>query len=154
MKRLASASRAAGAACELTARHSHCKAVAQTVAQMNDCVTLTLRRRSGIFFKQQLLPQPLSQQAFLPGLYRLEARPRGALSNLVPISLPHAAEVCTGRAACEDGTVLLSVKAVGINFRDVLNVLGMYPGVFCRCHCLGLCTLHLMQTQQLCTLSM
>jgi hypothetical protein len=26
------------------------------------------------------------------------------------------------------GAVLLSVKAVGINFRDVLNVLGMYPG--------------------------
>jgi NADPH:quinone reductase-like Zn-dependent oxidoreductase len=26
------------------------------------------------------------------------------------------------------GEVLLSVKAVGINFRDVLNVLGMYPG--------------------------
>jgi D-arabinose 1-dehydrogenase-like Zn-dependent alcohol dehydrogenase len=24
--------------------------------------------------------------------------------------------------------VLLSIKAVGINFRDVLNVLGMYPG--------------------------
>jgi NADPH:quinone reductase-like Zn-dependent oxidoreductase len=24
--------------------------------------------------------------------------------------------------------VLLAVKAVGINFRDVLNVLGMYPG--------------------------
>jgi NADPH:quinone reductase-like Zn-dependent oxidoreductase len=24
--------------------------------------------------------------------------------------------------------VLLNVKAVGINFRDVLNVLGMYPG--------------------------
>jgi len=26
------------------------------------------------------------------------------------------------------GDVLLAVKAVGINFRDVLNVLGMYPG--------------------------
>jgi NADPH:quinone reductase-like Zn-dependent oxidoreductase len=26
------------------------------------------------------------------------------------------------------GEVLLGVKAVGINFRDVLNVLGMYPG--------------------------
>ena len=24
--------------------------------------------------------------------------------------------------------VLLSVRAVGLNFRDVLNVLGMYPG--------------------------
>jgi NADPH:quinone reductase-like Zn-dependent oxidoreductase len=24
--------------------------------------------------------------------------------------------------------VLLTVKAVGLNFRDVLNVLGMYPG--------------------------
>ena len=31
-------------------------------------------------------------------------------------------------ASVEPGQVLVAVKAVGINFRDVLNVLGMYPG--------------------------
>jgi NADPH:quinone reductase-like Zn-dependent oxidoreductase/acyl carrier protein len=60
--------------------------------------------------------------------YRLEALPRGALTNLVPVSLTDAAAVAAGKSACAPGTVLLAVKAVGINFRDVLNVLGMYPG--------------------------
>ena len=31
-------------------------------------------------------------------------------------------------AALKPHEVLVAVKAVGINFRDVLNVLGMYPG--------------------------
>ncbi len=29
---------------------------------------------------------------------------------------------------CGPGEVAVAVKAVGLNFRDVLNVLGMYPG--------------------------
>jgi NADPH:quinone reductase-like Zn-dependent oxidoreductase/acyl carrier protein len=42
--------------------------------------------------------------------------------------LADAAAVAAGSIPCLPDTVLLAVKAVGINFRDVLNVLGMYPG--------------------------
>ena len=32
------------------------------------------------------------------------------------------------KACSAHAQVLLAVRAVGLNFRDVLNVLGMYPG--------------------------
>jgi NADPH:quinone reductase-like Zn-dependent oxidoreductase len=86
----------------------------------------TACRRASVVFKEVLLPQ--DPASFTAGSYRLEPRPRGALTNLVPVSLPHAAAVASGDTACAPGAVQLSVKAVGINFRDVLNVLGMYPG--------------------------
>lgn len=46
--------------------------------------------------------------------------PRGSLSNLTAVPVP----------SLNPGPdqVLLNVQAVGLNFRDVLNVLGMYPG--------------------------
>ncbi len=51
---------------------------------------------------------------------RLESRERGHLDTLlfVPFSLP----------ACGDGEVLIEVKAAGMNFRDVLKALALYPG--------------------------
>ena len=49
-------------------------------------------------------------------------QPRGALQNLAPLPMDGSA------ASVAPGQVLVAVKAVGINFRDVLNVLGMYPG--------------------------
>lgn len=52
--------------------------------------------------------------------FQLTAAPRGSLSNLVAKPLK-ALQPGTGQ-------VLLKVLAVGVNFRDVLNVLGMYPG--------------------------
>ena len=57
----------------------------------------------------------------LDGLVRLHFHARGAISNLFlepqpPLALSH------------EGEVLLRVRAVGLNFRDVLNVLGEYPG--------------------------
>lgn len=52
--------------------------------------------------------------------FRLFPSPRGALQNLKPELL--SSEKLT------PGTMRVAVKAVGINFRDVLNVLGMYPG--------------------------
>ena len=61
----------------------------------------------------------LSQVASSPAPFQLLPQPRGALQNLVPVALN------MGLAADE---VLVEVHAVGINFRDVLNVLGMYPG--------------------------
>ncbi|KAF5835047.1 hypothetical protein DUNSADRAFT_7991, partial [Dunaliella salina] len=50
--------------------------------------------------------------------YFLSPQPRGALSSLVPKAL----------AAAQPGELTVAVRAVGLNFRDVLNVLGMYPG--------------------------
>jgi NADPH:quinone reductase-like Zn-dependent oxidoreductase/NAD(P)-dependent dehydrogenase (short-subunit alcohol dehydrogenase family)/aryl carrier-like protein len=51
---------------------------------------------------------------------RLEIRERGSLSNL------HLAPVA--REAPGPGQVEIRVLATGLNFRDVLNALGMYPG--------------------------
>jgi hypothetical protein len=55
-----------------------------------------------------------------PGPLRLSPQPRGSLSSLAAVPLP--------RTQPGPQEVLLSVRAVGLNFRDVLNVLGMYPG--------------------------
>jgi acyl transferase domain-containing protein/NADPH:quinone reductase-like Zn-dependent oxidoreductase/SAM-dependent methyltransferase/acyl carrier protein len=51
---------------------------------------------------------------------RLQSRERGHLDTLVfrPFAMP----------ACGPGQVLIEVKAAGINFRDVLKGLGLYPG--------------------------
>ena len=55
------------------------------------------------------------------GLFRLHLHARGAISNLFVEPLPALPRL-------GDGEVLLRVGAVGLNFRDVLNVLGEYPG--------------------------
>ena len=52
--------------------------------------------------------------------YQLVPSPRGSLSNLVAQPLKSLQP--------GPGQVLLKVSAVGVNFRDVLNVLGLYPG--------------------------
>jgi acyl transferase domain-containing protein/acyl carrier protein len=51
---------------------------------------------------------------------RLESRERGHLDTLrfVPFTEP----------ACKPGEVLIEVKAAGMNFRDVLKALALYPG--------------------------
>ena len=51
---------------------------------------------------------------------RLESRERGHLDTLrfVPFAQP----------ACEPGQVIIDVKAAGLNFRDVLKALALYPG--------------------------
>ena len=46
-----------------------------------------------------------------------------------PHSVEHDLESCHDRdTPLAAGEVLVAVAAVGLNFRDVLNVLGMYPG--------------------------
>ena len=55
------------------------------------------------------------------GPYHLFPQPRGSLNSLA--ALPVDASRTVG-----SNDVLVAVKAVGINVRDVLNVLGMYPG--------------------------
>ena len=63
-----------------------------------------------------------SIQASSPGLFQLRPHPRGSLENLAPMPFDRAAvKLCSQQ-------ILVQVHAVGVNFRDVLNVLGMYPG--------------------------
>ncbi|GAX83383.1 hypothetical protein CEUSTIGMA_g10808.t1, partial [Chlamydomonas eustigma] len=54
--------------------------------------------------------------------YRLVPRPPGALSSLVPEAVPAASRMR------QDQQMTVRVKSVGLNFRDLLVVLGMYPG--------------------------
>ena len=69
-----------------------------------------------------LVAASLQHSAVKPMLsaFQLFPQPRGALQSLVPLPLDVS--------SVAPGQVLVAVKAVGINFRDVLNVLGMYPG--------------------------
>ena len=65
--------------------------------------------------------RPTREQWLDPELpLRLESRERGHLDTLrfAPFELP----------ACEPGQVLIEVKAAGMNFRDVLKALALYPG--------------------------
>jgi hypothetical protein len=57
-------------------------------------------------------------------LLQIRPLPRGSLASLA--SQPF--EIAAAAATLKPYEVLVAVKAVGINFRDVLNVLGMYPG--------------------------
>ena len=71
-----------------------------------------------------LVPRLLPSRALsTPDAFSLLPQPRGALANLKPVPLTHAS-----MTQLQHGQVLLQVHSVGLNFRDVLNVLGMYPG--------------------------
>jgi len=76
--------------------------------------------QAGVLHSSKLLPLAAAKSPVLSGPFQLMPSPRGALGNLKPVSLPPQ------KPAAEQ--VLLEVHAVGVNFRDVLNVLGMYPG--------------------------
>ena len=67
-------------------------------------------------------PRLRSARQTIDGLVRLHFHARGAISNLFLETLP------TFPPLVEETEVLLHVRAVGLNFRDVLNVLGEYPG--------------------------
>jgi len=64
----------------------------------------------------ELLPVPAE------GTWTLGVRERGTLDGLVIGSDPR------GAAPLAPGEVRIAVRAAGVNFRDVLNALGMYPG--------------------------
>ncbi|CAL8465605.1 g5141 [Coccomyxa elongata] len=70
-----------------------------------------------VFKSARLLRSEVSHAA---GPFHLTPSPRGSLSSLVAAPLPTTTPL--------SHQVLLAVNAVGLNFRDVLNVLGMYPG--------------------------
>ena len=52
--------------------------------------------------------------------FHLIPSPRGSLDSLMPQDVDSK--------YLDDNSMLVAVKAIGVNFRDVLNVLGMYPG--------------------------
>ncbi|MFI9320174.1 type I polyketide synthase [Kitasatospora aureofaciens] len=56
------------------------------------------------------------------GPWRLDVRTKGTVDNLELLPCPDAAEPLA------DGQVRIEVRAAGLNFRDVLNALDMYPG--------------------------
>ena len=86
---------------------------------------------AGAVSRAVLVPSAAAASA-PPPPFQLLPLPKGSLNSLKPVPLvPVTAadgNTAGGLPACGPGTVLLRVHAVGINFRDVLNVLGMYPG--------------------------
>ncbi|CAM2734894.1 polyketide synthase [Mycobacterium intermedium] len=77
--------------------------------------------RSGVAYAARLTPAGSGSALELPaGAWRIDAGGAGTLEDLVVRSSP--------RAALAAGQVRVAVAAVGVNFRDVLVALGMYPG--------------------------
>ncbi|MEU8146476.1 type I polyketide synthase [Nonomuraea sp. NPDC048901] len=54
--------------------------------------------------------------------WRLDSRAKGTLDGLAFVDAPEAV------APLRPGEIRIAVRAAGMNFRDVLNALGMYPG--------------------------
>ncbi|WP_425264975.1 SDR family NAD(P)-dependent oxidoreductase, partial [Streptomyces yokosukanensis] len=54
--------------------------------------------------------------------WRMDIQDKGTLDNLAFLPSPES------EAPLEPGQVRVAVRAAGLNFRDVLNALGMYPG--------------------------
>ncbi|BBY01723.1 type I polyketide synthase [Mycobacterium seoulense] len=81
-----------------------------------------LALRQGKFLASRLLPWARSGHLAVPrtGDYVLAPTERGAIDNL------RLAE--TEVPSPDTGQVQIQVEAAGLNFRDVLNVLGLYPG--------------------------
>ncbi|WP_455551126.1 SDR family NAD(P)-dependent oxidoreductase [Amycolatopsis azurea] len=75
--------------------------------------------RSGVALGRRLT-RPSGDLALPGGLWRLEPDENGSLDGLVPAPV---ADV-----ALEPGQVRVGVRVAGLNFRDVLIALGMYPG--------------------------
>jgi len=72
----------------------------------------------GAILQPQLLP---SRTTSRPPPFQLLPAHHGGLDGLRPTPLLAVPSLAPGE-------VLVAVSAVGLNFRDVLNVLGMYPG--------------------------
>jgi NADPH:quinone reductase-like Zn-dependent oxidoreductase/3-oxoacyl-(acyl-carrier-protein) synthase len=71
--------------------------------------------------RESCVPRLKTASPFLDSAVRLHFNVRGAMSNLFIEPLPSLPPL-------GDTEVLIRVRAVGLNFRDVLNVLGEYPG--------------------------
>jgi acyl transferase domain-containing protein/NADPH:quinone reductase-like Zn-dependent oxidoreductase/acyl carrier protein len=79
--------------------------------------------RSGQLFVPRLARAGASGSLAAPaGDWRLDVTERGSLANLALVACPDTTE------SLAQGQVRVSVHAAGLNFRDVLIALGMYPG--------------------------
>ena len=76
--------------------------------------------RAGETYMARLLPSAAFPSV---GCVQMQPLPRGSLASLVPVAIGPESGV-----TLPAGVVEIAVRAVGLNFRDVLNVLGMYPG--------------------------
>ena len=75
--------------------------------------------KSGASFHGKLLSVP--DMPITRGTFQIRPCPRGSLHSLV-------LNFVNAEATVPEGFLSVSVHSVGINFRDVLNVLGAYPG--------------------------
>jgi acyl transferase domain-containing protein len=78
------------------------------------------RRGSKRYVSRLIQRSAIEAPATAPQRLRLDVAPRGVLDNLAW----RPAE----RATPDRGQVDVEIESVGLNFRDVLNALGMYPG--------------------------
>jgi polyketide synthase 7 len=84
-----------------------------------DCGEPQVVVRQGVAYAARL--RPVRAAIGLPSAdWRLDAGGKGTLEDLVVSHCP--------RTELTDGQVRVAVAAVGVNFRDVLVALGMYPG--------------------------
>ncbi|MGI5500430.1 SDR family NAD(P)-dependent oxidoreductase [Lentzea sp. CA-135723] len=82
-----------------------------------------LAARAGVLHAPRLVRANTGSIPAAPdGPWRLDFTTAGTVDNLTPIAWPPAA------APLEAGEVRIAIRAAGVNFRDVMNVLGMYPG--------------------------
>jgi NADPH:quinone reductase-like Zn-dependent oxidoreductase len=82
---------------------------------------------AGVLSQPRLLPALAAAQ--VPHNFQLLPLTRGSLDSLTPVSVSSWPDFTLASSSGHNiGSVLVKVAAVGINFRDVLNVLGMYPG--------------------------
>ena len=80
----------------------------------------------GARFSPTVLP---SMRSLGIGAMGLTPQPRGAFRDLKPAPVSSIVADAEGNMASDDLPLInVRVEAVGLNFRDVLNVLGMYPG--------------------------
>ncbi|MEU2058457.1 type I polyketide synthase [Streptomyces bungoensis] len=81
--------------------------------------------REGALYAPRLSRVPMGGQLPVPleqSCWHLDSVEKGTLDSLVLAPFPEAA------AELAEGQVRVAVRAAGVNFRDVLNALGMYPG--------------------------
>ncbi|KPI21988.1 6-deoxyerythronolide-B synthase, (Acyl-carrier-protein) S-acetyltransferase, partial [Actinobacteria bacterium OK074] len=100
-------------------------ALAQTLASALAAGEPEFVLRDGVAHAPRLGRVPAGGQLPLPAdesAWHLDSIEKGTLDNLALTPFPEAAAELTA------GQVRIAVRAAGVNFRDVLNALGMYPG--------------------------
>ncbi|MDF5757172.1 type I polyketide synthase [Spongiactinospora sp. TRM90649] len=105
---------------DIDAAESSWQALAGAVALGEPQVAI----RAGALLVPRLAPGDAVAGLAVPdgGAWRLDVSERGTLANLCLVPNPDAEE------PLQDGEVRVALRASGLNFRDVLNALGMYPG--------------------------